>query len=206
MPRVHLLDVLDGAAEAAEAAAVSLKAVAHSAARPSPGQGDGGGGDRGRAPCGGVALDAAVLLGGAAEAAEAAAVPLKAARRTVPRVHLLDVLDGAAEAAEAAAVPLQAVANRAVAHSAARPSPGRGDGGGGGRGRAPCSGAARGAAVQLLDGAAAAAEAACPSRRRGARCRAFISWTGRRRWRRPRPAPRGDASCGAPVHLLDAGA
>ena len=50
----------------------------------------------------------AFLLDGAAEAAEAAAVPVKAARRTLLRVHLLDVLDGAAEAAEAAAVPLKA--------------------------------------------------------------------------------------------------
>ena len=43
------------------------------------------------------------VLDGVVEAAEAAAVPLKAARRTVPRVYLLDVLDGAVEAAEAAA-------------------------------------------------------------------------------------------------------
>ena len=94
------------------------------------------------------------LLDGAAEAAEAAAVPFKAARRTVMRVHLLDVLDRAAEAAEATAVPL-----KVAAHSAARPSPGRGDGGGGGRGRVPRGGAARDAAV-LLDRAAEAAEAA----------------------------------------------
>ena len=61
--RVHLLDVLEGAAqvaEAAEAAAVPLKAAMHSAKRLSPGQGNGAGGGRGRAPRGGAARGAAV--------------------------------------------------------------------------------------------------------------------------------------------------
>ena len=126
-------------------------------------------------------------------------MPFKAARRTVLHVHLLDVLYRASEAAEATAVPL-----KVAAHSAARPSPGRGGGGGGGRARAPRGGAARGAAVQLLDRAAEAAEVACPQ---GGVVHGAAP---------PSPgqggngggglgrAPRGDASCGAPVHLLDA--
>ena len=134
-------------------------------------------------------------------AAEAAAVPFKAAQRTMLRVHLLDVLDRASEAAEATAVPL-----KVAAHSATRPSPGRGGGGGGGRARAPRSSVARGAAVQILDGAAEATEVACPQGGVANGAAPPYSGQGGDGGGGLGRARRDDASCSAPVHLLDAGA
>ena len=117
------------------------------------------------------------------------------------RVHLLNALDRAAEVAEATAVPL-----KVAAHSAARPSPGRGGSGGGGRARAPRGGAVRGAAVQLLDGVAEAAEVACPQSGVAHGAAPPSPGQGGDGGGGLGRAPRGDASCGAPVHLLDAGA